>query len=1045
MKSHMCLILAVSAALHGSAFAGVYYWKGATHTFLPWDETSNWSTSYGSSVQPAAAPDGADAELYLYGDPTVSAGKDTGRLGSFDLGGKSRTIAGYSFDPAQGSPYVWHSYALQIRNGTLTINNPTAVATTKTCAWYDLSAGGHVIFPSGFGEQTLGYNGLTTKCVIRDGTEMEMRSDALSLVGLDVDVQTGGAFTFAPGAFYVHKDMAAGLPNIIVNNGTLSAPNGFVWGSGCSTSSVTKMFTVKQVAGTLTLGGDFTKTAIETTPNMPGEMRFELSGGTLAVTDDVRFYNAVQNYGVNEVSATMPDNASATVEIVSDAVLDMSLFTYGANAALAKTGAGALALSTRFPATLSVGAGTLRLLEPVDGFPAGVTFASGTTLEFNRPGNRIDSIVGCANMSFRLVAANFTLGDVILTSSDADLLSAVATGASASLTCGLSAVVRDGTVKIIRSPDPGSFVSEGEKDLSDAASWGGTVPAAGSDVTVGGDLTVAVLSPDSPAFGSIRVNVGATLKVVEGVAALPPIALEYPSKLLIAEGATVRMDTPVVGVVEFVNGEPFLPTYEISSGATLQVPAGTKFSNVDLKLYGTLRRDETPVGKVVFGGAAAGTTAYFAMTADGATIDIGGDSVNVSGSGFRAFVSPDDTTGKVVVKGPIVLRNTTFNQDNTGFSINLNNDRNLTWSFVLDNTVLPANRYCSIGGSVELRGVNGGRLERQYDHPGVAATLFLSQYAKLVFDGPGSGIVYPNADYNRAMANPGAFTFSFWEEYADYFFFRNGAALCSHDFRDYNGAKIAGMAFSNGVWRVPGVPRVVDNPLPPGGDPLNWMDPPFNGLHHVTAEKGGSVILESADVVRMGTPWHRRVTLANTPIVGEGGFVMTNATPGWTFVATMVATNNTATGRLRVAPCETLTRLCLNDGIRWAGTLEAGSIALTNLYGDAAASVSVGALDLVGDLPLRVWRTGSVLTADRVTVGSLVPGAGRIVFVPQNGLRFAAGDSFVIGEWPEADVPAEQLSVLQKNWRLTTAAGSKSGFVSVSAVYDPPGLMLIFR
>ena len=73
-------------------------------------------------------------------------------------------------------------------------------------------------------------------------------------------------------------------------------------------------------------------------------MRFLLGGGKLVAEKDVAFKNSVSKWG-DEVSASMPNGSSATVDVADGATLDMGIFTYGSAASLTKTGAGTLALA----------------------------------------------------------------------------------------------------------------------------------------------------------------------------------------------------------------------------------------------------------------------------------------------------------------------------------------------------------------------------------------------------------------------------------------------------------------------------------------------------------------------------------------------------------------------------------------------------------------------------------------------------------------------------------------------------------------------------
>ena len=273
------------------------------------------------------------------------------------------------------------------------------------------------------------------------------------------------------------------------------------------------------------------------------------------------------------------------------------------------------------------------------------------------------------------------------------------------------------------------------------------------------------------------------------------------------------------------------------------------------------------------------------------------------------------------------------------------------------------------------------------------------------------------------------------------------ATVALHE-SDGNGKAV--LAVSNGIWQVgtlPQVPQELSQYLP-SGDPRDWMTDVLAGLKAVRIAGGTEFRLESAEVLG-GTAWNRDVKLANVPMTGAGDLVMTNGTPGYTFRATVVAANNTATGVAK-AVCGTggdATTLLFNDGANWAGTVVAdGRIALTNLSDAvAAATVTFGSMEFAGDFPIRVWKQNGDFVSDRVNLNGLTPGVGGFRPVPQNGFRFQAGDTVTIGTWPEGAVPLDPKSGMAKKWRLVSEPAAEAGYVTVKAQFVPTGTIFSLR
>ena len=342
----------------------VFYWRsqhvnepssaqGASAEFYDWASFgyfSNWSlerTSYNN--KDFLVPSETDM-IYSAGWRRTSAGASW-TMGCFDLDGRSYTVGGFSLGTfpiaEQKNTFLYKSFVFGLTNGVLTIKNPNQLNyVSRNC---QIWSGATLIYPSGV-KVNVSYSNQNEFWTVKSGGRMNVFS-GLSLVQLICTVEPGGTMYWDPDSLDVSQLFTSGKINTITNNGTFIAPNGIVWnGNDKSGSGKVKTLEVVQNAGTMTLGGVFTKTTVEY--NIGAVMRFVLGGGKLVAERNVAFKNSVSKWG-DEVSASMPDGASATVEVEEGATLDMGLFTYGEGASLVKTGPGTLVLA-EMPDSLSV-------------------------------------------------------------------------------------------------------------------------------------------------------------------------------------------------------------------------------------------------------------------------------------------------------------------------------------------------------------------------------------------------------------------------------------------------------------------------------------------------------------------------------------------------------------------------------------------------------------------------------------------------------------------------------------------------------------------
>ena len=1018
--------------------AADFYWQGNVTDWSRWDELSKWSQDKSGSIAADHVP-GTDSDDRLWPMPISGSGK---QVGKFDLGGGSFTLAGWT----AGDGTVNGAFWVDVTNGTLSIANAMKLGQYTTVSWrlHDsaalnyCAAGEYDINSTPEAERySIGGNGYVETWDIRSGSAMNVYN-FFALRALNATVEPGGSLTLDEGRFRLSNKAKAAVVNTIVNRGTVKLPNGLEWTDGdpWSSASLQKQFVLTQETGAkLEIGGDFVKSSEENN-GYAAAMRFVANGGLISVEPgrSVSFSNATTRCG-QETFAEVGANAFVEVRVPAESSLDMTLFSYGAGAALTKTGEGSLTLK-RYPSSLDVRGGLVTFKGAITG-DSSVSFADGCTVVLAAAGNVIDvPPSNFRNIRFSVDCTGFIPGSLILSSKDAEFLEHVCDQVKDLAPSGMLMEIVNGAIRL-RSDK--AFVFDGEKDLSDADAWGGTVPVGGAAL-VSGESTVALITSSTPAFSSITLEGGATLKVVGSGIAIPKVTLTYPSRLLIPEGTACTLS---VDALESKGDASGLPVFEIASGATVTAERNLVLKNVDFRLYGTIKTPKDGTGGITFGGSGIAEHAYFAMTAVGGTIDIYGSTTEA----WKQFVTPAGN-GSVTVVGPILLKDTTvvFRRNDgsepayNGVSIGTGNPEDRPFEFILDNTVMPLVRKNMISGAAKVICRNGGGLWKPTAHPGVAATMYVQGWSSIELIGADAHLGYSYAaDRDPFYVNP-------WLDTTPASItVRDGAWVAFHSTAGGNhGAFVS----SNGVWRVPTLPFFSDKPVPPDNDARNWLSDLFNGFKSIVIDGESSLFIESwagmfGDIV--GEDWDRNVALADVPMTGAGDLVLTNGTPGRSFTAVMTSGKNTATGKLRVADSEDPTSFMFDDGANWAGTVMGDEhISFTNRT-DASkpATVDFSRLELTGKMKVRVWR-GEPRTNDMVNLAFPIGGNGQIVPVFTDGKDPVDGDVVSLGTYP-ADSPLPDDALAGRNWRFQFADSDDSGKRVLQLRYRLPGLFVIIR
>lgn len=387
----------------------VFAWKKANYTIL------NSSTVATADVTPSDFMDPANWAIGTnpYSDNNTdrlipSAGDgiyvDNANmpLFSFDMNGQTRTIADYD---RTGYSEKWGFNGFNIRNGTLeftgNFTNTRAVVKAYQGGTFRLTPTCSSRFGNGAAQMY---------AFAKNGGTVEL-GGKVEICSLQAGIEEGGTMVFSPvGPVYVGSSFAYGNPHTYFdNNGTLSFPNGLAF-NGPANQSNWGFFSITQHMGKVSFGGAFSK-ASETAANF----YLRLGGGELAASADADL-SAFTALSVLE-------GASVTFSAVEGATLDVRRMTYGANAAVTKTGAGTVAVD-RIPSSLTVSEGALKLMNEVD-FSA-VAFAAGTRVVFGVEGCSANSLTGVENMRFEIDPSLFTGSRIIvLQSTDRTLLEKV--------------------------------------------------------------------------------------------------------------------------------------------------------------------------------------------------------------------------------------------------------------------------------------------------------------------------------------------------------------------------------------------------------------------------------------------------------------------------------------------------------------------------------------------------------------------------------------------------------------------------------------------
>ena len=642
---------------------------------------------------------------------------------------------------------------------------------------------------------------------------------------------------------------------------------------------------------------------------------------------------------------------------------------------------------------------------------------------------------------------------------------------------------------------PYTFNAEESSDLADSEGWScKEVPSAGASIRIRGMGTVNY-NAESRRFASITVKDGATLAVSGGTTEspvdLPSVELDYDARLLLAEGSVVQ----ITNFFTCVGMPGALPVLEVSTNATaiVQTPVplsirssydkynyagddyGFRIKNVALRWYGDIQTYHGDTGarteycRLLLGWAEEGERSYIAIDCRGGRYIAAGEANSIRRSRTPLAMVIPQPSGVVVPVGTLYFRDYARVQRGSsaqnpeiytpGFFVGRWNEYNsntqvagnpasVEFDVVFEGSVdLLMSGYCRIGGGarVTLRGsdVQWRYVRTAANDESLPRSLTLNDSATLTLeDGAYLDVCSSDAAYDsNASSRARGFNAKGTVDGQKMFSVVNSRMSLMQWYGSNNGvADLSDSVLEIGYLR--------------SASTFTNSTGVLNGFKSVSISN--TFAIAAADVDR-GNPskagviaienWNRYVRVG-PPLTGTGSLVVSNELSGAhsEYSMTVVVTNgaNTATGRAFAAQTESgaPTALMFADGSNWAGEVVAsGNVSLTNLVDEgAAASVTFGALRLDGDFPVRIWKSGSVVTNDMVNLSSALTGSGSFRFVEMEE-PLSAGDKLEIGLYPASAVLPQGV----KPFSYSTRPSAVEGYVKLVAIYKNNGLVIVVK
>ena len=1063
-------VIAVAAAAFAStvfAEGKVFWWKGAD--WGKFDDPANWDVG---------AVGNGNADNLVPGAEDAFAHDADAKM---DLSGGTFTVKRRApdFTCASDDKNFAIVSTLHLTNGTLVVTEHHS-AKLNIDVWNGatyrfegtLYTDAHSVYPRAVQN-------------IHSGGRIEIIGELFRFFGMAMTIDEGGVLYLDPKKLACWPNITADVP--IYNNGTIEAPNGIKLDSlgWISSHSILEGVPYFHQNGVLKLGGDVGRNSEYAGIKYLG---LTISGGRVEVENSVSVIN------MPERLPEIADGANVVFDVKDDGVFDISGMSIGTGVSLTKTGAGDIKIADKVPASLAVESGRVIFTEAVT--VAEISFGTGSSVRVNAEQVRIDECDSFENTVFSVGDALLELATKVLLSENPAILAHAKEGVDAQLkAAGIQAEGRiEGDALIIRSAYPYTFDAAQSSDLADPDAWHlGSVPSADTAVRVKGAGTVNY-NASSVKFASITVEEGATLCVSGGTSDapvdMPPVELNYESRLLLAEGSFVQITNTFTCLC---NAE-ILPVFEIATNATaiVQTPGapeirspyaryetgpdyGFRLKNVALKWYGSIQtyhgdvKDRREYSRLLLGWADEGETSYIAIDCRGGKyIAAGEDNCSVRCRTPLAIVAPL-SGGTVVPVGTLYFCDYACEQrvssgvnptyyvpgmcigrwnEWNGNVLASGNPESVKFDVLFEGTVdVNLNGMFRIGGGaqVTLRGpdVKWRYTRKAWNDETFPRSLVLTDSGTIKLeDGAYLGVCSTDAESN-------------W----DYPDLRGFIAKGTHVDQEVLMVNDSMMSCLNWYGATNSVAKINDSVLQIGylrsAQTLGNITGVFDGLKSVAIENTFTIAAADVDrgnssknAVKAVENWNRSVFIA-PPLTGTGSLAVSNmlvdAHSVYSMTVTITNGANTASGKAFAAKTESgaPTAPVFADGANWAGEVIAdGNVSLTNLVdAGAAASVSFGSIRLDEDFPIRVWKTGGVVTAnDKVNLAS-VPAGERSFSLQAMDEALEVGDKIEIGLYPADVEPPKDTRRL----RYSVESAETEGCVKLMAVVFKRGMTITVR
>ena len=949
------LTLAAAFVVSSQALAATYYWKGGTAEFGDFWMLSNWSTEGVDGADATQLPGEGD-ELYGIQDRSIDLGE--------------RDVVVSTLD----STASWDRHTTNLKNGSLKFvghvwtHSLTLKLTDGAKVWYDCeyrSSQGH---------------GAADELFVADGCEWKM-TGTFNNYKLEAHIDAGGKAILDPTYFGIFWGSAQN--SYFDVSGEMDLPNGINWQSGSFTGADNYFDFRLQNGGLIKLGGNFVRNEALT-----GRLMLSMAGGTLEATGDAAF---------SGVEATV--SAQTDFKVDNGVTLDLGGVVFGTGVPVSKSGEGMAVFSTTMPSGLYLWGGDITIAAPNQTFEGSVSSTSPCGVKIAAKGFTFAAEV-YSTVNFSIDSSVFAVGDVILTSNTPEVLAKAAADLTA---VGVSTKIEDNQLKL--APSEIVFNSTTITDLNDPEGWKSkSVPGEGVAVTIAGEGVNAIVTAAIPAFASITVSDGATLKLDLEDVAIPAVKLENGGRLVLSKTAAIAGFDAALSE----NGD--LGVLTVDAGATLKVPGNTKFKNVNLTLNGAVAG--TTDGKLIFGYAAVDEIAKFAMTAEGATITALNSSGNENGSRIE-FVCPE-VGGAVEVTEPILLKTTTITYNSKdGMAFGLNNPTDKAFTIIADGKDLEVGAETVIAGAANLV-LKNSRLFRRRHSEGDSGdsnyNIVVKQKGKITVDDGGSiyaGVTRVNGNVVdgaiRLQPDEAGFVgIEFLDGGTAHWYKANGYDMGAISFNDST------FEFTKAFW-------------------WGWGNRShlFNRMTAVNLEEGKKLTFKCVkEAIYSSNSDTYTYFIMEAPFTGAGDLFFTSERSSQTMQPTFVCGNNTCTGTLSVDPEKNI-MVHFANGANWAGTVVLnGKVDFSPADEDhsgqngSPTELTFGAVKLEKDFTIRLWGADG-LKNDKINItgaGWTSTEGAKLVFAIQDGYDPQQSDKWLLGTAPATAT----LPVVTEKWTFAT-------------------------